>query len=275
MNKRILGGLAAAVMLTGGLAFSSGVAQASAVDHCPEHSNEDNFKDQSGSSLNTKVLDAQTSFCVKGSTGNTGILIADGSTTLFAYLAEFGVDNGGENDPDVSYYVVYPPEQPDPVERQTTSVDCATRKFTTVNYEKPFVFDDVTETWKRGVEVEVDRVVRDATFDELAGAKCETETPPPTPTPTPTPTPEPEVEAIAPPAPTNRPPTQRPPDVVAASSPAQAPPAEVSALPPVVPAAGLPVTGIDGTGVTAIIALLLTSLGGAALFLSRRRSTTI
>ena len=270
MNKRILGGLAAAVMLTGGLAFSSGVAQASAVDHCPEHSNEDNFKDQSGSSLNTKVLDAQTSFCVKGSTGNTGILIADGSTTLFAYLAEFGVDNGGENDPDVSYYVVYPPEQPDPVERQTTSVDCATRKFTTVNYEKPFVFDDETETWKLGVEVEVDRVVRDATSDELAGAKCETETPPPTP-----PTPEPEVQAIAPPAPTNRPPTQPASDVVSAFSPAQAPPAEVSALPSVLPAQALPSTGIDGTGITAIIALLLTSLGGAALFAARRRDASI
>ena len=80
---------------------------------------------------------------------------------------------------------------------------------------------------------------------------------------------------IPPAVPTNRPPTNRPSDVVAASSPAQAPPADVSALPPVVPAAGLPVTGIDGTGVTAIIALLLTSLGGAALFLSRRRSTTI
>ena len=75
---------------------------------------------------------------------------------------------------------------------------------------------------------------------------------------------------IAPVAPAIRP----APDAVAAFSPAQAPPAEVSALPSVLPAQALPSTGIDGTGITAIIALLLTSLGGAALFLSRRFDVT-
>ena len=76
---------------------------------------------------------------------------------------------------------------------------------------------------------------------------------------------------IAPVAPAIRP----APDAVAAFSPAQAPPAEVSALPSVLPAQALPSTGIDGTGITAIIALLLTSLGGAALFAARRRDASI
>jgi len=81
----------------------------------------------------------------------------------------------------------------------------------------------------------------------------------------------PVVDVVAPIAP-----TQATREVVSAFSPALPPvPAGVAALPPVVPAAGLPATGIDGTGVTALIALLLTSLGGAALFASRRRNVTI
>ena len=111
---------------------------------------------------------------------------------------------------------------------------------------------------------------------------------PPTPTPeipvtpipeTPgTPTPTPEVPAT----PTA---TQ---DVVAALPPVQAAPAVAPAVAPAragapaqaaAPAAArqsqaLPSTGIDSTGVTALIALLLTSLGGAAVFLSRRYNVT-
>jgi len=41
-----------------------------------------------------------------------------------------------------------------------------------------------------------------------------------------------------------------------------------------VPAAGLPATGSNGTGTTALIALLATSLGGAALLGARRRTST-
>ena len=66
-------------------------------------------------------------------------------------------------------------------------------------------------------------------------------------------------EQLPPPA------TPAAPVVVAANSPAQA---------PAVPAAGLPATGSNGTGMTALLALLAISLGGAALLVARRRNVT-
>ncbi len=69
------------------------------------------------------------------------------------------------------------------------------------------------------------------------------------------------------------------PDVVVAALPPVQPapavaPAEAAAPAAALPAQALPSTGIDGTGVTALIALLLTSLGGAALVVSRRFNVT-
>jgi len=63
--------------------------------------------------------------------------------------------------------------------------------------------------------------------------------------------------------------------VVAALPPAQAPTTTAPTPVATIPAAGLPATGSDGIGVTAVIALLVTSLGGAALLAARRRIVTI
>lgn len=67
-------------------------------EHCPSGGEKVEAK---GDDLNDIVLDAGTLFCVKGSTDATGILEADGETSLVVYL-----DNGH----DVSYYVVYEEE---------------------------------------------------------------------------------------------------------------------------------------------------------------------
>lgn len=93
--KRLLLLVVAAVLVPMGTAGA-------AVDHCPDHKTADKVEGQN----NDYVPPAGTLFCVKGSTGNTGELIANGRTTLFEYLAD-AVDNGGGNDPDVSYYVIY------------------------------------------------------------------------------------------------------------------------------------------------------------------------
>ena len=276
MNKRILGGLAAAVMLTGGLAFSSAGAASADVDHCPEHSNVENDKDESGSSLNSFKPAAGTVFCVKGSTGNTGILTAEnGDTTLIEYMAEFGPPNNGDQVPNVSYYVVYPPRvTPQFVYKKPTCEAAGTAEPVKTTGISWVTGED--GVWTASADEGYVLAKGDFKFgpfklDKLNGdVLCPTTVVVVVP-----PTPEPEVQAIAPPAPTNRPPTQPASDVVSAFSPAQAPPAEVSALPSVLPAQALPSTGIDGTGITAIIALLLTSLGGAALFAARRRDASI
>lgn len=73
--------------------------------HCPDGWS---TKDESGSDDNDLVLAAGTTICVKAGTGNTGILIADGETTLQEYLFEAGIiDGSGEQGRDVSYWVLY------------------------------------------------------------------------------------------------------------------------------------------------------------------------
>ena len=70
------------------------------------------------------------------------------------------------------------------------------------------------------------------------------------------------------------PPIQVPTGVVAGFPPTQAPTTTAPAPVGTIPAAGLPATGSSGTGVAALIALLVTSLGGAALLVARRRNVT-
>ena len=118
---------------------------------------------------------------------------------------------------------------------------------------------------KVGEEVVAKTYVRDLTADEKA--KCpvkETTTttaPPETTLPT---------EVVV-----QLPPTQPPMEVVAAPlPPTQAPTTTAPAPVATIPAAGLPATGSNGTGVAALIALLVTSLGGAALLVARRRNVT-
>lgn len=56
--------------------------------------------------LNDIVLPAGTSFCVKSAEENSGVLTADGVTTLSGYVT--WLNEGGQT-PDVSHFVVYRP----------------------------------------------------------------------------------------------------------------------------------------------------------------------
>lgn len=77
--------------------------------HCPEGWI---TKDESGADDNNIVIEAGTLICVKSSTENTGILTADGETTLQEYLFNAGiVDGSGAAGRDVSYFVTYAPTE--------------------------------------------------------------------------------------------------------------------------------------------------------------------
>ena len=276
MNKRILGGLAAAVMLTGGLALSSGATQAvvgpnivvGGISYAPTKAPNAGVYHYSlpgvGIPKSASVLDRGQTWngkngadlgCESGTywvSNNSRLVISHcvgdleptEVTPSFDYMKPT-CEAAGTAAPVETVGILWVPGE---------------GGVSTASAIKGYILADGSET-KFGPFV----------LNQLTGDDCEVTEEEPTPTPTPTP----EVEVIPPAAPTNRPPPNRSADVVAASSPAQSPPAEVLALPSVLPAQALPSTGIDGTGITAIIALLLTSLGGAALFLSRRRSTTI
>src|SRR5215203_4329155 len=88
MNKTRIGALLSALLITGALFAVPFAGAAFAVtEHCP-----DGWvtKDESGEDDNDIVLEAGTQFCVKGSTTASGILIADGETTLKEYLEAAG-----------------------------------------------------------------------------------------------------------------------------------------------------------------------------------------
>ena len=89
------------VLLT---ALSFAVPVAAVVEHCPDGWTS---KDETGDDGDL-VLAAGTVFCVKGGTEATGILVADGETTLAEYLIAAGI-SGGE-----SYFAVYPTPSPTP-----------------------------------------------------------------------------------------------------------------------------------------------------------------
>lgn len=85
------------------LLFSFALPVLAKTEHCPDGWAS---KVETGD-MNSVVLDLGTQFCVKGSTGASDVLIANGQTNLYDYL-----DSGH----DVSYYVVYttPKEAPSP-----------------------------------------------------------------------------------------------------------------------------------------------------------------
>lgn len=94
--------LTALIMLTG-LAGSASAAPPANL-HCPEPSLTGHIEDAS----NDLVVAAGTVICVKAGPGNTGVITADGITTLRGYLFEAGIiDGSGEQGRDVSYYVIY------------------------------------------------------------------------------------------------------------------------------------------------------------------------
>lgn len=65
--------------------------------------------------MNGLVLEEGTIFCVKAGPRNTGTLVADGESTLCAYLIEAGITAGrGDTCKAVSYYTVYLASTPTP-----------------------------------------------------------------------------------------------------------------------------------------------------------------
>lgn len=80
--------------------------------HCPDGGVKTEANEGTQEAINSTVLPAGTQFCVKAGPGNTGILTADGSTTLQEYAPD------GK---DVSYFVVYGETSPSPTPEPTPS----------------------------------------------------------------------------------------------------------------------------------------------------------
>jgi hypothetical protein len=89
----------AATLLMMAWAVFPSAAGAAPGDDCPSGWTT-KVESQIDGDLDDVVLPAGTLFCAKGGTNNTGILVADGTTTLAEYLGT------GQN---VSHYVIYPP----------------------------------------------------------------------------------------------------------------------------------------------------------------------
>jgi hypothetical protein len=97
----------ATLLLTCSLMGLTTAAQAT-TEHCPAGGTKVEANGGTQDDINGLVLAAGTQVCVKGSTDATGIITADGTSTLFELLG---------NGHDVSYYVVYestPTETPPP-----------------------------------------------------------------------------------------------------------------------------------------------------------------
>jgi outer membrane biosynthesis protein TonB len=101
---------AVAIMALLALTFAIFVSPVAATtEHCPDHNGHPGkVESVVDGDLNDITPAAGTMVCVKGSTDATGIIVADGETTLVDML-----DNGH----DVSYYIVYgtaPSQTPEP-----------------------------------------------------------------------------------------------------------------------------------------------------------------
>ena len=263
MNKRILGGLAAAVMLAGGLAFSSaGTASA-----------------QQSDTVNHPVCAGVVVDIKPGArTPIAGIVfVKAGNTHTNVGFHEAGYVAATPNDSAVSHVDVCPVPTRQPLIVFSDFVDgtfvCGAMTVVQTRTKTTTTFTPTISGFTEAVTVTQETQAREVTGAEKAA--CAITPPsvdnilPPAPagqTPAP---PAPAGQTPAPPAPAGQTPAQA--DVVAALPPTQVG-ASGAAPQAVVPAQGLPSTGIDGTGITALVALLMTSLGGAALFVSRRRN---
>jgi hypothetical protein len=106
--RRLAVTVAAALVLTFVIVTGSRATAA----HCPDGGTKIEANGGTQATINATVLSAGTQFCVKAGPGNTGILTADGETSLGEYAP------GGK---DVSYFVVYAPEvTPSPSEPSPT-----------------------------------------------------------------------------------------------------------------------------------------------------------
>jgi hypothetical protein len=111
--------LLAVVALTTALAATA-MAAPPADLHCPAGWSS---KDESGADDNDLVYPAGTTICVKAGTENTGIIVANGWSTLQDYLVLAGImDGSGEQGRDVSYHVMYGLASPTPSPTPESSV---------------------------------------------------------------------------------------------------------------------------------------------------------
>ena len=135
---------AAGLMALLAAALPIGLASAASADHCPGGNEgnappldtslyESTIKNETGAATNDTVLPAGTVFCVKsGGQGvqATGILVADGTTTLRQYLFRAGIiDGSGTQGRNVSHYIVYVPRYV-PLEVSKTAAGTYTRTVT-------------------------------------------------------------------------------------------------------------------------------------------------
>ena len=253
MNKRILGGLAAAVMLAGGLAFSSaGTASA-----------------QQSDTVNHPVCAGLVKDIAPGEpTPIAGIVyVKAGDTHTDVGFHGAGFVATSPNKSAVSHVDVCPVPTRQPLIVFSVFVDgafvCGDMTVVQTRTKTTTTFTPTISGFTEAVTVTQETQAREVTGAEKAACAI---TPPSVDN---IPPPAPAGQTPAPPAPAGQTPAQA--DVVAALPPTQV--GASGATPQVVvPAQGLPSTGIDGTGITALVALLMTSLGGAALFVSRRRN---
>lgn len=101
------------------LALAAPVAAEPATEFCPnDQGNPGKVESVVSGDLNDVVLDAGTIFCVKAGTRTTGLQVADGEQTLCEVLQENVdppiLDGSGETCRDVSHYIVYGDEPPEP-----------------------------------------------------------------------------------------------------------------------------------------------------------------
>lgn len=96
---------AVSILLLLGTLFAYGTVSANQSGQCPGFNSPANTKiDTNDGSI---ILAAGTVFCIHASNNNTGILVADGTTTLDEYIAANIINHGGQI-PAISNYVIYP-----------------------------------------------------------------------------------------------------------------------------------------------------------------------
>jgi hypothetical protein len=178
MNKTRIGALLGALLITGALfAVPFAGAAFAATDHCPDGWTD---KDESGADDNDVVLDAGTEFCVKSGTEATGILVADGTTTLQEYLEAAGiVDGSGDQGRDVSHWVIY----------ETTTTTTTTDVVTTTDTTTTDVVTTTDTTTTTDVVTTTDTTTTDVVTTDTTTDTTSQET-----------TPEGSVEELTPPS---------------------------------------------------------------------------
>ena len=290
MNKRILGGLAAAAMVAGGLVISSsGVAQAATEpSSCETAWNNDMNKASYWSDFFGMTCTEYSDHGGNIPATYDAAVIKDGAAVVKVYpdptnvgaFTAIGAINPSNGRPyGAPHSWVMKCDAPDAPQTQDPKVvytewvdgdfECGD-----MTVEQTRDKSTTTYTWNgEGFtgETKVVRETQDRDLTEVEQDDCPT-TPPSPPTPETEVVPPVVVEQLPPPT---KPAAEAPTEAVfAALPPAQAPTTTARAPVATIPAAGLPATGSNGIGVTALIALLVTSLGGAALLGARRRNVT-